>query len=181
MTSYTPYMPPTDNTPAVERIRPFSLAGRLDRWRYVAYALSAVVAVTVILFFAGFALLYLGSLGRLLYITTSVLLCYAFLPIFMTILTVKRCHDFNMGGWLAVLWLVPIVNLVFCFIPGTKGENKYGLPLSTPSLFTRTIAIALPILLIGGFLATGSSQLSESLNATSSPAPTTTTLQSYQP
>lgn len=179
MTSYTPYMPPPDSAPAEERIRPFSLAGRLDRWRYVALALGAIVAVMLILFIAGFALLYLGSLGRMLYIGSSVLLCYAFLPIFLMILTVKRCHDFNMGGWLAVLLLIPVVNLVFCFIPGTKTENKYGLPPSTPSSLTRTIAIVLPILLIGGFLATGTSQLSDSSNATSSPAPTT--LQSYQP
>ncbi|GGI18518.1 DUF805 domain-containing protein [Oxalicibacterium faecigallinarum] len=179
MTSYTPYLSPPDNTPPVERIRPFSLAGRLDRWRYVAFALCAIVAVMLILFIAGFALLYLGSLGRMLYIGASVVLCYAFLPIFLTILTIKRCHDFNMGGWLAVLLLVPVVNLAFCFIPGTKEENKYGLPLPVPSAGTRAIAIILPILLIGGFLATGTSQLSDSSNATSSPA--STTLQSYQP
>jgi len=180
MSTITPYMPPVDDTPPGERIRPFSLAGRLDRSRYIAYALTAIVSVMLILFLAGFALLYLGSMGRLLYIGASVLLCYAFLPIFLMILTVKRSHDFNMGGWLAILLLIPVVNLMFCFIPGTKDENKYGLPLSTPSVLTRTIAIVLPILLIGGFLATGSSQWSNSLNAPSSPAPTTT-LQSYQP
>jgi len=179
MSTITPYMPPAENTPPIERIRPFSLAGRLDRFRYVAYALTAIVVVMLVLFLAGFGLLYLGSMGRLIYISASVLLCYAFLPIFLTILTVKRAHDFNMGGWLAILLLIPVVNLVFCFMPGTKDENKYGLPLSIPSLLTRTIAIVLPILLIGGFLATGTSQLSDSSNATSSPAPTT--LQSYQP
>lgn len=179
MTTITPYLPPADNTAPIERIRPFSLTGRLDRSRYVAYALAAVLVVMLILFLAGFGLLYLGSMGRLVYIGASVLLCYVFLPIFMMILTVKRCHDFNMGGWLAIVLLIPVVNLVFCLIPGSKDENRYGLPLSTPSLLTRTIAIVLPILLIGGFLATGSSQLSDSLNVPSSPA--STTLQSYQP
>ena len=46
-------------------------------------------------------------------------------------LLVRRVHDFNTTGWLVLLPFVfsklsGIVQLVFGFIPGTKGPNKYG-------------------------------------------------------
>ena len=45
--------------------------------------------------------------------------------------TVRRFHDQDKSGWLALLGLVPyvggIVVLVFMCLEGTKGENRYGL------------------------------------------------------
>ena len=36
---------------------------------------------------------------------------------------VRRMHDGDRSGW----WLLlPIVNLVFLFLEGTKGENRFG-------------------------------------------------------
>ncbi|MCJ7520058.1 MAG: DUF805 domain-containing protein, partial [Anaerolineaceae bacterium] len=49
---------------------------------------------------------------------------------------VRRMHDTDHSGW----WiLVPIVNIVFALIEGTKGDNKYGpdpkaIPQTTPSI-----------------------------------------------
>ena len=42
------------------------------------------------------------------------------------LLTIQRAHDMNTTGWLALLCLVPLVNLLFWFVPGTRGENDYG-------------------------------------------------------
>lgn len=169
---------PIEDTRPPDRIRLFSLAGRLDRWRYIAYSLAALVGVMVALFVISFGLIHLGVLGRTLYIFTSVVLCYGFLPIFFTILTIKRSHDFNTGGWLAILLFIPIVNLLFCFIPGTRGDNRYGQTLPSPSLFIKVLAIVLPILLIAGFLATSSDQLNAQHGVQPTPA---TTLQPYTP
>jgi uncharacterized membrane protein YhaH (DUF805 family) len=42
----------------------------------------------------------------------------------------RRAHDFGQTGWLAALTVIPylglIAALVFVFIPGAPGENKYG-------------------------------------------------------
>lgn len=171
---------PTEDTRPPERIRLFSLAGRLDRWRYIAYSLAALLGVMVALFVISFGLIHLGVLGRTLYIFTSVVLCYGFLPIFFTILTIKRSHDFNTGGWLAILLFIPIVNLLFWFIPGTHGDNRYGRALPTPPMFTKVLAIVLPILLIVGFLATGSDQLNAQHGVPPALTPETS-LQPYTP
>ena len=42
---------------------------------------------------------------------------------------VRRLHDQDKSGWLALLGLIPLVNivlLVFMFLEGTKGDNQYG-------------------------------------------------------
>ena len=45
-------------------------------------------------------------------------------------LIVRRLHDANLGGILAVPAIFPpfsiLIALIFCMIPGTKGDNKYG-------------------------------------------------------
>lgn len=43
---------------------------------------------------------------------------------------IRRIHDFDQSGWMALLFFVPLVNIVFLLIllcmPGTEGENSYG-------------------------------------------------------
>ncbi len=40
----------------------------------------------------------------------------------------RRCHDFNMTGWLQLLVLVAggIFTIIIMCIPGTEGNNQYG-------------------------------------------------------
>ena len=46
------------------------------------------------------------------------------------LLTIKRLHDFNCSGWLSLLLLIPIIGQILgffiTFIPGTKGDNRFG-------------------------------------------------------
>lgn len=48
--------------------------------------------------------------------------------------TVRRLHDSDKSGWLALLWIVPFVGwlivLVLCIMEGTPGPNQYGNPPS---------------------------------------------------
>ncbi len=137
------------------RLRPrlLSLHGRIDRARYVACTLGAVIGVFMLMLLAGMLLQLTGSLGYMLYTIFSVALIYVALPLFFMILTVKRAHDFNQGGWLALLLLVPIVNLLFWFIPGSRGENGYGPRPEPAPLGVKIASVALPVLLIAGFIA----------------------------
>lgn len=44
--------------------------------------------------------------------------------------TIRRLHDMGNSGWLALLWFVPLISLVWWIVlligPGTDGPNKYG-------------------------------------------------------
>ena len=43
---------------------------------------------------------------------------------------IRRLHDINKSGWSALLFLIPIVNIVLIFVwlckAGTTGANQYG-------------------------------------------------------
>ena len=169
-----------DAAPPRSRARILSLRGRLGRAHYIVYSLGAVVAAFLFMLLAGPALVQLGQLGRLLYVALSVLLFYGFLPIFFTILTIKRAHDFKVGGWLALLLLVPVVNLLFWFVPGTRDENTYGAAPQGPSSGIKLIAVTLPVFLIAAFLATGDSRTSQETSPSPAAQPSTS-LKPYKP
>ncbi|MDD7912117.1 DUF805 domain-containing protein [Pseudovibrio exalbescens] len=44
--------------------------------------------------------------------------------------SVQRLHDIKLSGWIAVVSLIPLVNVVFALViglaPGERGPNKYG-------------------------------------------------------
>jgi uncharacterized membrane protein YhaH (DUF805 family) len=93
----------------------FSASGRIGRVRYLAYSM-------------GIGLLIMLVGGVLAAITTPMLLIVAYVAmLYMNVmLTIKRSHDFNVSGWLTLLILVPLINLIFLFVPGTDGPNRFG-------------------------------------------------------
>lgn len=52
--------------------------------------------------------------------------------------TVRRLHDIDRSGWWVLIGFVPVVGsiilLVFAMLPGTPGENRFGLAPMPPSL-----------------------------------------------
>lgn len=60
-------------------------------------------------------------------LATLNVIIYAYIHI---ILSIKRCHDINLSGKWALLWLVPIVNIFFWFFllaaNGTPWRNNFG-------------------------------------------------------
>lgn len=125
----------------------FLLSGRLGRVRYIACR-SAIVLV--------FGLVYIGLslltgvlppdwrvfMGLLILLAVIVSLVAYVLP------AVRRAQDFNASGWLALLSLIPLVNLVFWFIPGTAGANRYGEAPPANTWRAITLAILLPLLVL---------------------------------
>ena len=127
-----PYQAPTaavaDSGVLTEPVRVFSVSGRVGRVRYLAYSIA-------LYFLCGIAALLLALVHPV-----AGLLPYAFMFVHLFMLTIQRCHDFNMSGWLSPLMLVPVLNLVFLLIPGTDGANKYGGP--TPPNTTGVLILA---------------------------------------
>ncbi len=130
----------------------FSLRGRIGRARYVVYFMAALTCAFMVTCLAGYSMYLLGRFGFMLYQFSITALYFCALPIFLAQLTVRRAHDFNMPGWLALLLLVPVLNLMFWFIPGSRGENNYGAELEAESTAMKVAAVVLPILMIAAFL-----------------------------
>jgi len=147
-TPANPYQPPQSAVKEAEGetqpVRLFAVSGRMGRLRYVAYSVFLWV---VCAFLSGILSAVFMPASTTAGIVAALLPWLAMLVLgFM--LTIQRCHDFNTTGWLSILMLVPLVNLIFWFIPGTDGPNRYGAP--TPPNGTAVIvgAVAVPIVLV---------------------------------
>tara|TARA_B110000003_G_scaffold218872_1_gene218558 strand:- start:439 stop:840 length:402 start_codon:yes stop_codon:yes gene_type:complete len=88
-----------------------------------------------------------GMLVQLVCITLATLIHWIFLlpmlalfPIFLTI-SVRRLHDVGQSGWMLLIGMIPIVNLIgglvllywFAFCEGDAQENSFG-PVPTNML-----------------------------------------------
>jgi len=127
-------------------VRVFSVSGRIGRARYIAYGIGFYLLITIV----GTVLAaMLGQAGVI-----ALALMWAALVVIGFMLTIQRCHDFNTTGWLSLLMLVPIANLVFWFIPGTDGQNRYGAPTPPNSAWVIVGVCVVPVLFVfGGILA----------------------------
>ena len=146
MANVNPYETPkaavADTTLSFQPVKLFSVAGRIGRARYIAYSLGIM--------------LLLGMVGGVLSMVIGVAgIGIAYLAIFIVsfMLTIQRCHDFNSSGWFSLLIFVPLVNLMFWFVPGTDGPNRFGPPTPPNSVPVLIGAWKVPVLFIGGVLA----------------------------
>ena len=135
MESASPYTPPqTDlltGQEAFGTIRILSSKGRIGRLRYIAYTIGvsllvylATMAVVALVAMAG-----AGSpdiIGGVVILVMA--LGYGAMLLINVLLTIQRSHDFNTTGWLSLVLLLPLVPLIFWFIPGTDGVNRFGPP-----------------------------------------------------
>ena len=104
----------------------FSFKGRMNRKAYCIMGLKCLGFYFLLGVFASF-LVQEGSDGLggfiLLVATIAFAICnYS--------LTVRRLHDLNFSGWLAIIMFIPYVNLIAALFiilaPGTEGSNEYG-------------------------------------------------------
>lgn len=103
--------------------------GRANRGEY-----WWVVLCQVIIYVIFYAIMIAGAAAgnALLIIGNGLMMIYGlatFVPILA--LTVRRLHDTDKSGWFVLLGCIPCLNivlLVFMFLEGTPGSNKYGEP-----------------------------------------------------
>lgn len=135
----------------------FSFSGRLGRLRYLAYAFAMFVLTWLAVMLFSVVVAGIGAasggeaFGGALAIGLVVIL-YGVMLLLSLMLAVQRIHDFNATGWLALLLLVPYVNILFglalWFVPGTNGENRYGLKTPPNSTGVKVLAIGAPIVMV---------------------------------
>ncbi|MBS1189551.1 MAG: rane protein [Rhodocyclaceae bacterium] len=117
-----PFAPPQSQlegsaggTDAIFKLNLFSAAGRIGRLRYLGYSMGFAFLIMLV---AGFLSALVGS--------WLMFLGWAAVLYMQVMLAIKRSHDFNVTGWLAPLAFVPLLGLIFVFIPGTDGPNRFG-------------------------------------------------------
>lgn len=144
-----PYQAPSaavaDAGDQTQPVKVFSVSGRIGRARYIAYGIGFYILFGII---AGLLTAALGSVGGALMVVAWVaLVVIAFM------LTIQRCHDFNMSGWLSLLMFVPLANLIFLIIPGTDGPNRFGAPTPPNGIGVLIAAWSLPLIMVIGIVA----------------------------
>lgn len=85
-----------------------------------------------------------------------ILVLYIYL---VMVISIRRLHDINRSGWLILLFLLPVVNILLGLYlllgSGTAGINNYGLPRETP-VWEKILAWLMIIITVLSFLASGS-------------------------
>jgi uncharacterized membrane protein YhaH (DUF805 family) len=149
MANVNPYQAPAaavaDVGDQTQPVKVFSVSGRIGRARYFAYGFGFYILFG---FVGSLLAVPLGEAGVALMAVTGIA---AIVLAFM--LTIQRCHDFNMSGWLSLLLVVPLVNLIFLFIPGTDGPNRFGGPTPPNSVGVLIAAWFFPALMVIGIIA----------------------------
>jgi uncharacterized membrane protein YhaH (DUF805 family) len=149
MAASNPYATPKAQVSGTEteygEIRIFSAKGRLGRIRYIGYSIGlTLIFGAVIGAISGFAG---ASAAPVMFIG------YAAMFVVMVLLTIQRAHDFNTSGWISLLSIIPLVNLIFWFIPGTRGENRFGKQTPPNGAGAVLLALILPLVFVIGIVA----------------------------
>jgi len=138
-----------------------SIEGRLGRIRYIAYSFVLGIAGMAILgvLFAIFGIIMAVIGGDsaepgigMVILGIIMAIAYIILIVLSIRLMIQRLHDFNASGWLCLIIIIPFVSSIFAlvllFVPGTNGENQYGLKTPPNSTANIVVALVIPIVMI---------------------------------
>ena len=136
--------------------------GRIGRLRYLAYSIGAsfvLMLVTMPLIgmsaFTGAAMG--GEAGMSMMAMLGMAVYYIGAIVISVMYAKRRLNDLNRSGWWFLLFIVPIVNLLFwiylVFFPGTEGSNNFGPAPGPNSLGVQILGWSLPVLFVLGILA----------------------------
>jgi uncharacterized membrane protein YhaH (DUF805 family) len=131
-------------------IKVFSAKGRIGRVRYIGYSAGMTILIGIAL---GILSALIGRVGGRDLAAIAMGASYVVIFVVMVLLTIQRAHDFNASGWLAILAVIPLVNLIFWFIPGTDGENRFGPETPPNGTGAILLALILPAVFILGIVA----------------------------
>lgn len=165
MSTINPYQTPTDDLLTddiddVGDVQFFSPASRIGRLRYFAHsALVMVVFYLVILVMVLLAASFMGGGSESFGIAFIVMLGLVYIPFIAMfwILMIQRLHDLDKSGWMSVLMVVPVVNIVVALYmmcwSGTKSSNRFGKRPPPNKLWHWLVSLLLPLPVIIGILA----------------------------
>jgi len=145
---HNPYGAPRAMVGDREEFQPvklFAVSGRIGRARYIVYSML----VSFVLVLPAMALMALSpGLGL-----AVLALAYVATFVMSIMLTIQRSHDFNMTGWFSLLVFVPFANLLFWFVPGTDGANRFGAKTQPNSTRVMVALWIVPVVFVIGIVA----------------------------
>ncbi len=113
----------------------YHFSGRIGRLKLLAYGIWTFFITIAIAFIVSTALTFILPLGKALDIASIILAIIIYVPpiIFVWVIyPIRQLNDLGKTGWLVLMMLIPIVNVVFylylLFAKGDPKENKYGTP-----------------------------------------------------
>lgn len=159
MAEMNPYSAPGSDVATPEQygqVKVLSASGRLGRLRYLAYGFGIYFLAALIQGVLGGILIPMGGAAEMAAVSISVVVMLLLFVVLYT-LAIQRLHDMNASGWLALLMLVPLVNLilvlVFLITPGTQGENRYGAQPPPNGLGVVLTSLIFPVVMVLGVIA----------------------------
>jgi uncharacterized membrane protein YhaH (DUF805 family) len=164
MTTANPYQAPASDLTQGNSNHPyqptiFTTEGRIGRLRYLAYGVISYLCLLplalVMLLIGGIPTGDSGQASSIVWILGGI--TYLALIVMMFVLAKRRLNDLNQSGWLSLLLLIPLVNIVvslwLVFAAGKKEQNSYGpYPVKNP-LGVVLLALVLPLIFILGVVA----------------------------
>lgn len=140
----TPSSDPTrPETGEIDTTSPLSPKGRFARLSYIAWYMVITIISYIVMFAVGGAFMmtatdpnqimeFFSSAGGILYIVVSIAVTIIFV-----IFSIRRLHDLNKTGWLMLLILIPLINIIFMLYlliaKGDEGTNRFGGYRPTPT------------------------------------------------
>ncbi len=126
--------------------QPLSPKGRFNRmsylgWNFLYSIIVSAIMVAFMLLAGGSMAVFLGSTNPDTYTESASFASMGIFSIgfiiiaiislyFAFVFAIRRLHDINLSGWLSILLIIPLINLilflVLVFTPGTKGVNRFG-------------------------------------------------------
>ncbi|MEJ2329353.1 MAG: DUF805 domain-containing protein [Gammaproteobacteria bacterium] len=137
--SSDPQLPPSNE---IDTSSPFSPRGRFGRLSFIAwYMLVTVLSYIAMGLLGGTTLfmetepekiaLFFSSIGGPSYVLLTIIT-----TVLLVIFVIRRLHDLNTTGWLALLLIVPLVNfflLLYLLLKrGDEGGNRFAPARPTP-------------------------------------------------
>jgi uncharacterized membrane protein YhaH (DUF805 family) len=130
-----------------QQVRLWPPSGRMGRLRFLAYGVGLYLGLILITFVLG-AIAAATRAGPTIAIVGIVLYLFGIL-----VLLVQRSHDMNLSGWWSLAAIIPLVGLLWVFVPGTKGGNRWGAPPPPNGLAVKIVGLFFPVLGLIGIVA----------------------------
>lgn len=138
----------------------WNASGRFGRRSYIAWNMLLGFCFMIIGIIAAFSPgLFMDSsalAGSSMVATVLIGLAYLVMLYFSFVFTIRRLHDRNHTGWLSLLILVPLLNLIFIlyliFAKGDDRSNQYG-PRRTTKAWEKVLGLIYVLIFPIGILA----------------------------
>lgn len=116
--------------------KPLSASGRFGRLSYLGWVMLSSILMMILLFIlAAIFGTTLNPENLSIVALIPLIIIYLIFIYISIVFMIRRLHDRNHSGWLSLLMLVPVANIIFMlyllFAKGDVAPNNYGLPRPT--------------------------------------------------